>query len=132
MKCVITAGPGQGKTTVIELLVAEGYRVVPEVARIIIEEEQLKNSDILPWKDFTSFQELVAERQLELERQLKVGKDKIVFLDRGLVDGVAYSNHKKIPVSQTILDNGRDRYDKVFFLSHCQYMKKIRLDLKIE
>ena len=42
MKCVITGGPGCGKTSVLEALKKMGYEIVPEGARQIIEEQQQK------------------------------------------------------------------------------------------
>ena len=61
-KYVITGGPGIGKTTVIEILSSRGYEIVPEAARIIIEEEQINDSDALPWKNLKKFQNLVAQK----------------------------------------------------------------------
>ncbi len=49
-KYVLTGGPSVGKITVIEILAKRGYKILPEVARMIIEEERIKGTDILPWK----------------------------------------------------------------------------------
>jgi predicted ATPase len=84
-KYVITGGPGIGKTTIIELLAMKGYKIVPEAARMIIEEEKLVESDAVPWKNLQLFQEKVAARQLELE---SVVKGDVIFLDRGIIDGL--------------------------------------------
>lgn len=112
-KYVLTGGPSVGKTTVIEILASRGYTVVPEAARMIIEEEMLKKSDALPSKNIGAFQKLVAQRQLDLENKTK---GEIVFYDRGIVDGYAYCKIGNAPVPQLILDNAKERYDNIFFL----------------
>lgn len=113
-KYVLTGGPGVGKSAVMDILVARGYSIIPETARIVIEEEQAKNSDILPWKDLLRFQEVVVRRQLEAE--MKIGEQK-VFLDRGIVDGYAYCKQGNVPAPKNLTDNARDRYDAVFLLA---------------
>ncbi len=40
----------------------------------------------------------------------------IIFHDRGIVDGYAYCRICGVPAPQPILDNARNRYDKIFFL----------------
>ena len=112
-KIVLTGGPSVGKTTVIEILAKRFYAIAPEAARLVIEEERLKKSDALPWKDIFKFQTLVAERQLKLEAE---AKSDLIFFDRGLVDGSAYCKVNNLPTPQLILENSKNRYDKVFFL----------------
>lgn len=113
-KYVLTGGPNVGKSTVMNVLIARGYGVVPETARMVIEEEQAKNSDILPWKDLLQFQEVVARRQLEAEMKICGQK---VFLDRGIVDGYAYCKQGNVPVPKDLIDNARGRYDAIFLLA---------------
>ena len=112
-KYVITGGPGIGKTSVIEVLASRGFTIVPEAARIIVEEEKLKGSDALPWRDIGKFQEKVVTRQLALENSIHGNE---VFLDRSIIDGYAYCKNAKVPVPQAITENARSRYDKVFLL----------------
>jgi len=113
-KHVLTGGPGVGKTTVIEILASKGYAIIPEAARIIMEEEQIKNSDIVPWKNLAIFQEAVAKRQLMAEAHIKAP---ITFLDRGLIDGYAYCMQGNIPAPKMLIEHVKDRYDKVFLLA---------------
>src|SRR5690348_8349682 len=94
-KVVITGGPSIGKTTVIEILASRGFATVPEAARIVIEEEKLKGSDLLPWRNFAKFQELVFRKQLELEAQ---ASGEVIFLDRGVVDGIGYCKCYGLPL----------------------------------
>lgn len=112
-KCVLTGGPSVGKTTVIELLASRGYTIVPEAARMIIEEERVKQSNILPYKNIQAFQQRVAERQFELEAK---ARGNIIFYDRGIVDGYAYCKINNVPAPQSVIEHAKGRYDIVFFL----------------
>ncbi|RLI44817.1 hypothetical protein DRO69_06575, partial [Candidatus Bathyarchaeota archaeon] len=38
-KCVITGGPGSGKTTLVNKLSSLGFKVIPEAARLVVERE---------------------------------------------------------------------------------------------
>jgi predicted ATPase len=110
---IITGGPGIGKTTVIEILASKGYRIVPEAARMVIEEEEIKGSDVLPWVNLQKFQEVVAERQMYFE---ETNRDQITIHDRGIIDGFAYSSLGGVKHPEIIEKLGRGRYEKVFIL----------------
>lgn len=116
-KYVLTGGPGIGKTTIIEILSSMGYEIVPEAARIIIEEEQFKNTDALPWKNLQKFQNLVVQKQLEDENKIK---NEIVFLDRGIIDGYGYCMLGNAEVPELIIQNAQNRYEKVFILDQLE------------
>lgn len=112
-KIVLTGGPSVGKSTVVEILSFRGYQVVPEAARMVIEEESVKRTDTVPWENLQKFQERVLEKQLELE-SAAVGE--IVFLDRGIIDGIAYCEIGKVSTPKEIFELGKGRYDKIFLL----------------
>ncbi len=112
-KYVITGGPCVGKTTVLELLATKGHAILPEAARMIIEEETLRGSDVLPWKNLVKFQEAVVEQQLKNEADAKADA---IFLDRSLVDGFAYCTLGGIPAPERLSKNAVGRYEKVFLL----------------
>lgn len=103
-----------GKTTVIEILATRRYAIVPEAARIIIAEEKIKGSDILPTGNIKMFQQLVVERQVDLEGKIS---GQIIFCDRSIIDGYAYCMLANVPAPEQIINLGRDRYEKVFLLS---------------
>lgn len=112
-KYVLTGGPGVGKTTIMEELDKKGYSTFPEVAKVLIEEQQKKNGKCLPWINLQKFQNEVARRQISLE---KSNKSKILFLDRGIIDGYGYSKNGGVKPSKLISKYGRKRYESVFIL----------------
>ena len=110
---VITGGPATGKSTLIELLAAQGRLVVPEAARVVLAEEKQKDSDRLPWRDLSKFQERVAQLQWEFE-QAAWGQE--AFLDRSFIDAYAYSTYGAVEPPALIEKHARNRYKKVFLL----------------
>lgn len=123
-KYILTGGPGVGKTKVLEVLAAQGHPVIPEVARIIISEEQQKEKDlsryhsVLPWTDLEQFQNLVLERQIQEEATLSdLINSHHSFLDRSCVDPLAYVDIGNVPIRKDIyqLIEQAD-YTKAFFL----------------
>lgn len=113
-KYVLTGGPGVGKTTVIKILASMGYEIVPEAARIIIEVEKIKDSDVLPWKNLQKFQEKVAELQIKTEKMIS---GEIIFQDRSIIDGMAYCKLGNVIPPEIIEIVARGRYDKIFVLN---------------
>jgi predicted ATPase len=118
-KYVITGGPGVGKTSVVDALARRGCLVVPEAARMVIEEEQEKHrrdnsyEPIVPTTHLAEFQHLCMDRILQLESRV----DQDCFLDRCLVDNIAYAKTGKVPSPQSIYRHiNRAGYTKVFFL----------------
>jgi len=112
-RVVLTGGPCCGKTTLLNNLAARSYQVVPEAARMVIEEEQRRGSNCLPWKDLYGFQEKTAERILDLEHSFD---GSLLFCDRGIVDGHGYAINGKVSTPELIVDLGAKRYDLVFIL----------------
>ena len=112
-KYVLTGRPYSGKSTVLDLIQKKGYPVVPETARMVIEEEQAKGSAILPWKDFSLFQDKVVLKQTQLESEI-AGPN--VFLDRGILDSYAYSKLGKVDAPLYAYQDAHLRYTQVFIL----------------
>lgn len=127
-KYVITGGACVGKTTLLEELEKLGYETVPEAARQIIEREQGHHklnprwNPILPWTDLYKFQEEVERRQRCNENDIK---NDVAFLDRSLVDGIAYArlgDIEELPNLRKYITKAK--YTKVFFLEHLPFYHK--------
>ena len=117
---VITGGPCSGKTRLIECLSKLGFCTVPEAAIQIIQEliERVGFDDQIRWREAhsTRFQKLVMDRQRLLESKIPTHHE-LVFLDRGLHDGLAYlSHHDSLPNSELRLEYGPYSYEGVFIL----------------
>jgi predicted ATPase len=116
-KYVITGGPGSGKSSVLEALRSRGYTTIDEAARPIKEEQRLRKeqgqSYILPENDNYGFQRMIYTKQVELER----GCYGPSFIDRGVVDNIAYCRRFSTPVCGELdgLCRSSD-YSKVFIL----------------
>jgi predicted ATPase len=108
-RIVITGGPCSGKTTVIEGLAKRGFPILKETAKEIVaarrhipiskEESQIR-------------QDLIFNKQLAKEERAGKKNYKILFLDRCLIDGLAYS----------LLYSGRDSIKKYLpFIKNRKY-----------
>jgi len=110
---VLTGGPGVGKTTLLERIGTAGYSIVREAARDIIDEQLRLGTDLLPWKDQPAFQRRVLALQLERER---TANGPVVFLDRGIPDGIAYLRAQGLSVFRELLEHARGRYAVAFLV----------------
>ncbi|MBI2150615.1 MAG: translation initiation factor IF-2 N-terminal domain-containing protein [Acidobacteria bacterium] len=71
--------------------------------------------------DPKTFQENIMKLKLGLEKPLP--KNKIVFLDRGLPDTIAYYKFHKLKIPPKLLSMSRNRYKKIFILDMLPYHK---------
>jgi predicted ATPase len=113
--CVVTGGPGSGKTELIEGLAEKSYNVIPEVAGFLIK-EALNKGEEHPIKNPKKFQRDIFEKQLELENNVK--SSSFALIDRGLLDGFAYYKLNGICIPFEFLEKMKNhkRYDYVIFL----------------
>lgn len=93
-KVVITGGPNSGKSSLISLLAERGLAVLTETARLVIEQK-----GIYPWDDQQLFGETVHREQVRREKELS---GELIFLDRSLVDPVAYAEVAGAPLPASI------------------------------
>lgn len=94
---IFTGGPGSGKTTLLNALQAKGYTVMAEVGRAIIQREQAKDSDVLPWANRQSFYEAMLVQSIADYRQCTT--DTVVLWDRGIIDSIGYAVLEGLDVS---------------------------------
>lgn len=90
---VIIGGPGTGKTTIIEGLLAKGYCCYPEISREVTLEAKKQGIEQLFLENPLLFSELLLEgRKKQFHNAHKELHD-IVFLDRGIPDVLAYMHY---------------------------------------
>lgn len=111
---VITGGPSSGKTTLLQALSAQGYAVVPEAARLVIDEGIASGQTLAQIRqDERAFQDIVLARKLEIERLLD--RSTVTFFDRGIHDSLAYYAYYKWPISAKMQRQAAQaHYAKVF------------------
>ncbi|MFH0932349.1 MAG: ATP-binding protein [bacterium] len=119
---VLTGGPSCGKTTLINSLSQMGYKTSPEVARQIIEEEVLKGKTLEQIRGPEgNFQEKVFKKAVEREQCLS--PKELVFLDRSLLDCLAYSLFNNSNPIERQKVSRKYEYSKIFFLERVVWEK---------
>jgi predicted ATPase len=86
---VITGGPGTGKTTLLRELEQMGFACMPEVARLIMQEQVRSGGTALPWSDQEKFAGLMLKRSIESYEQTP--RSQPTFSDRGIPDTLGYA-----------------------------------------
>ena len=90
---VIIGGPGTGKTTIIEGLLAKGFCCYPEISREVTLEAKKQGIEQLFLENPLLFSELLLEgRKKQFYNAQKEPHD-IIFLDRGIPDVLAYMHY---------------------------------------
>jgi len=119
---VISGGPGTGKTTTINALKTEGFRVLEEAARKVAEEK-------FPGKNIKEinpklFQEEIFKKQRKQLSKIK-NEDGIIFSDRGLGDTLAYYRLRVGEIPKEMLKYTRKfRYSGIFILEPLPFYAK--------
>lgn len=98
---VITGGPGVGKTTLLNALGKQGFSVVMEDARRIIQEQIQNDGEGVPWKNKIYYAQLMLAASLETyQRTIDETSSNIVFFDRGILDTICYMKMENIPITE--------------------------------
>ncbi len=114
---VITGGPGVGKTTLIDHLHERGFDTSPEVARAIIEDQQERGGNALPWGDNDAYAGLMCRRSIRAWQEAIQCHPRTVFCDRGLPDTLAHRRLSGLPEDQGLMNAIRTyRYHRVAFV----------------
>lgn len=113
---VITGGPGSGKTTMVNLLRARGYKTTIENARHYFDMQRLNGKTVEEVrKHQEDFQAKVLEMQIDLEKGLS--PEEVVFLDRAIPDALAYYRYLNIVIDPRLAEAMRTvSYKKIFIL----------------
>ena len=117
---VITGGPSSGKTTIINELSKLGYLIVPNMARVYIDQEIVKGKSLKELRsDEAKFQRKILKIKIEAEE--KMPKDKIVFLDNAVPCSIAYYQICGLDPKEVIQLCQKEQYRKVFFLEQLPF-----------
>lgn len=87
---VIIGGPGTGKSTIIDGLIAQGHCCYPEISREVTLEAQKQGIDQLFLENPLLFSEMLLEGRIKQFQNALKEPHEIVFIDRGIPDVVAY------------------------------------------
>lgn len=90
---VIIGGPGTGKSTIIDGLVANGYCCYPEISRQVTLEAQKQGIEQLFLENPLLFSELLLEGRKKQFQSALEEPHEIVFIDRGIPDVLAYMHY---------------------------------------
>ncbi|MCV9929034.1 ATP-binding protein [Flavobacterium sp. LS1R49] len=90
---VIIGGPGTGKSTIIDGLVADGYCCYPEISRQVTLEAQKQGIEQLFLEKPLLFSEKLLEGRIKQFENAKQEPSEVVFIDRGIPDVVAYMDY---------------------------------------
>ena len=112
---VITGGPCSGKSTLIDQLANQGFRTVPESARLYIERETAKGRANHPIRvNAAALQRSIKDMQLRIEVGLRA--DDVLFLDGAVPGSLAWYRVYGLNPNEILLDCFHHRYASVFML----------------
>jgi predicted ATPase len=112
---VITGAPSCGKTTLIDLLADQGFRIVPEVARAFMEAEIGRGRTIEQiHRNAAALQRQIVDLQMHTEARLE--ESQVIFLDGGLPSSMAWFRAFGLDPNQILPDCFHHCYASVFVL----------------
>ena len=126
-KYVITGGPCSGKTSLINYLKQKKHHIVTESATDIIFQYEKQKKNPLDYID--EFEADLFEIQLKKENEIDASVS-IIFLDRSLIDSIAYKRMDNRPISQNLFDACKTSgYSGVFF---CELVDNFNTKYRLE
>lgn len=116
-KIVVTGGPSTGKTSVIQKLEEMGFHCMHEISRDVTLNARKEGIPQLFLTDPLVFSQRILEGRLKQFIAASGIKEKIVFMDRGLPDVVAYLDCNEQTYGQDFVRACNEyRYDQIFLL----------------
>ena len=114
---VIIGGPGTGKTTIIDGLIAKGHCCYPEISREVTLEAKKQGIEQLFLKKPLLFSELLLEGRKKQFHNASKEPHEVVFIDRGIPDVLAYMHYigDSYPASFDLACREHS-YSKIFIL----------------
>ena len=119
--CVVTGAPCSGKTTVLQDLEKRGFRFIPEVARVYIEEQLAKGKMLQEIRaNEGQFQMSLIQTKIRIENGLPTNE--VVFLDRAMPDSITYFRTAGLDPFNIIDVCKRYRYQHIFILDRLPFI----------
>ncbi len=113
---VLTGGPGSGKTAVLNELSGLGFLAVPEVARTIIQKQQMMGGDATHTGNRSAFCDLMLDQSIADYCKMQE-EEKRVFFDRGIPDLYGYAAAFCEEINTNIINAVTQfRYNKTVFI----------------
>ncbi len=117
-KIVITGGPGTGKSSLINELMARGQTCFEEISRQVTLEARKMGVEQLFLTEPLLFSELLLKGRLKQFHEAEQSHERNLFLDRGLPDVLAYMDYFDTAYPEEFVALCQNnRYDKVFVLA---------------
>ena len=114
-KIVLIGGPGTGKSSILNELIARGFHCMPEVSREVILEAQKKGIEQLFLTEPLLFSKMLFEGREKQYAKAVQSKADWVFFDRGLPDVFAYLDYSKDPYPGYFQEKSEQyKYNHVF------------------
>ncbi|SMO83317.1 Predicted ATPase [Flavobacterium nitrogenifigens] len=114
---VLLGGPGTGKSTLINELVARGFCCYPEISRQVTMKAQQQGIEQLFLEQPLLFSEMLLEGRIEQYKNALEEPDNVVFIDRGIPDVVAYMDYIGDEYPENFVKACEDyKYSKTFIL----------------
>ena len=112
---VIAGALSCGKTTLIDQLAAQGFRTVPEGARLYLETERARGRTTAEIRsNLAALQHGIVDMQLRIEGELRATD--VAFLDRAVPDCLAHWRVFGLNPNEILTECFRHRYASVFLL----------------
>lgn len=111
---VVTGPPCSGKTTVINALASLGYEIAPEVARMYFLQLLERKAKERILADPLCFQAEILK--LEITREERLDKGKLIFFDRALPDSIAYYRNLGVLPENVLRAAKHNHYRGIFYL----------------
>lgn len=120
-KIVLTGGPGTGKSSIILALESLGDYTIRESAEDVIKLRQAQGQPT-PWVE-ADFQERILRLQMQRESRIPREAER-AFIDRGVADGLAYSE-PETEIYKKLLETAKAiRYDQVYLIENLGFTEK--------
>lgn len=126
---ILIGRSGSGKTTILNELKKIGFKTFDEIPRQVIKERnenffRRAYSEIFKKRESIKRQRIIFERHLKKEEEFEKNKIPALFMERGLIDFIAFTDYLCGFVPDEFYKyNLKDRYSLVFNLENLPFIK---------